>query len=402
MIPTSIIRFWFLGLFSWVLLGVGIYLGHKWYQRAWSYDFNLHRSYFDPHIGNNYETFLLAVAVSLLFWALAGGVIVRGILSLFTNPKDSAGDALPKRARHGAREHRLSRPDGSELRIEYYGREDAPPIILTHGWGANSTEWDYLKKDLAGDFQLIVWDLPGLGRSTRPTNRDYSMENLSRDLEAVLRLAGDRPAVLLGHSIGGMITLTFCHLFPQALRARVRAIALVQTTYTNPVRTTNMAALFTALERPVIVPLLHLTIWLSLLVWLSNWMSYLNGSAFLSTKSSGFAGTETWEELNFVTRFQLQASPAVLARGMFAMLRYDATAALKSINIPALVLAGDRDPVCTPEASERLQRDIPGARMAQLAPAKHMGLIEHHTHFAKIVSQFSASCLEPNSPHSQS
>jgi hypothetical protein len=38
MIPTSIIRFWFLGLFSWVLLGAGIYLSHKWYQRAWSYD----------------------------------------------------------------------------------------------------------------------------------------------------------------------------------------------------------------------------------------------------------------------------------------------------------------------------------------------------------------------------
>jgi pimeloyl-ACP methyl ester carboxylesterase len=247
-----------------------------------------------------------------------------------------------------------------------------------------------------------VWDLPGLGRSTRPTNRDYSMENLSGDLAAVLGLAGERPAVLLGHSIGGMITLTFCRLFPEALRAKVKAIALVQTTYTNPVRTTKMAGFFTAMERPVIVPLLHLTIWLSPLVWLSNWMSYLNGSALLSTKSSGFAGTETWEELNFVTGLQLQASPAVLARGMFGMLRYDATVALKAINVPALVLAGDRDPVCAPEASERMQRDIPGAQMAHLAPAKHMGLIEHHTHFAKIVSQFSASCLQPNSPHSKS
>jgi pimeloyl-ACP methyl ester carboxylesterase len=131
--------------------------------------------------------------------------------------------------------------------------------------------------------------------------------------------------------------------------------------YLHPVRTTKMASFFTALERPVIVPLLHLTIWLSPLVWLSNWMSYLNGSAFLSTKSSGFAGTETWEAPDFVTRFQLQASPAVLAQGMFGMLRYDATAALKAIKVPALVLAGNRDPVCTPEASERMQRDIPGA-----------------------------------------
>ena len=117
-----------------------------------------------------------------------------------------------------------------------------------------------------------------------------------------------------------------------------------------------MASLLTALKRPVLIPLLYLTIWLSPLIWLSNFMSYRNGSALLSTKSSGFAGSETLEELEFVTRFQLQASPAVLARGMFGMLRYDATAALKAISVPALVLAGNKDSVCKPEASERMQR----------------------------------------------
>ena len=78
MIPTSIIRVWFLGLFSWILLGLGIYLSHKWYQRAWSYDFNLHRSYFDPHIGNNHETLLLAVVI--------GGLIAR----LFSRPEEGS------------------------------------------------------------------------------------------------------------------------------------------------------------------------------------------------------------------------------------------------------------------------------------------------------------------------
>src|ERR1700721_750146 len=261
MIPTSIIRIWLLGLLSWILLGVGIYLSHKWYQQAWSYDFKIQRSYFDAHIGYNHHTLLLFVAACLLFSVLAGGLLVRAIISFFTKAKNPKRVGhLPAKSREGATIYRLDRPDGSQLRGECYGREGAPPIILTHGWGANSTEWDYLKKELADGFRLIVWDLPGLGRSTRPTNRDYSLENLSRHLEAVLALAGDQPAILLGHSIGGMITLTFCRLFPKALGDRVRAIALVQITYTNPGRTTNMAGLLTALERPVIVPLLHLTI----------------------------------------------------------------------------------------------------------------------------------------------
>jgi hypothetical protein len=141
MIPTSIIRIWFLALFSWILLGLGIYLSHKWYQHAWSYDFNLQRSYFDPHIGNNHETRLLIVAACLLFLVLGGGLVVRGILSLLTKGKNpKAVGQLPKKSREGATISQLGRPDGSQLRVECYGREGAPPIILTHGWGANSTE----------------------------------------------------------------------------------------------------------------------------------------------------------------------------------------------------------------------------------------------------------------------
>ena len=83
-----------------------------------------------------------------------------------------------------------SAPDGSELQIEFYGPEDGTPIVLTHGWGLDSREWNYLKRDLSDHFRLIVWDEPGLGKSTPPTNRDYSLENLARDLEAVLGLAG--------------------------------------------------------------------------------------------------------------------------------------------------------------------------------------------------------------------
>jgi pimeloyl-ACP methyl ester carboxylesterase len=291
---------------------------------------------------------------------------------------------------------RLGRPDGSELQVECYGPEDAPPIILTHGWGTDRTEWDYLRPALAGRFRLIAWDLPGLGCSIRPASQDYRLENLAHDLEAVLGLAGDRPAVLLGHSIGGMIILTFCRLFPGALGTRVRGLALVQTTYTNPVRTTTLASLFTALERPVLVPLLRLTIFLSPLVWLTNWLSYLNGSAHLSTIGSGFAGTETWKQVDHFTRLGVKAWPAVLARGMFGMLRYDATATLKTIPVPTLVIAGDQDPVCKPQASDRMHQEIPGSQLTVLQPARHMGLVEHHKRFAERVSQFTMACLRPD------
>jgi hypothetical protein len=64
-----------------------------------------------------------------------------------------------------------------------------------------------------------------------------------------------------------------------------------------------------------------------------------------------------------------------MALGMLGRLRYDTTATLKAINVPASLLARDRVPVCKPEASERIGRELPGAQLAKLAPAKHMGVI---------------------------
>jgi pimeloyl-ACP methyl ester carboxylesterase len=205
-------------------------------------------------------------------------------------------------------------------------------------------------------------------------------------------VAGGRPAVLVGHSIGGMISLTHAKLFPEAWGTRVCGLVLVHTTYTNPVRTTSMAGLKTALQKPLIEPLLHLTIALSPLVRVMNKLSYWNGSAHRSSEKSGFSGNETRGQLDFVASYTPRTSPAVLARGMFGMLRYDATDVLRTITSPTLVVAGDRDPVCKPEASERMRADIPAAELLTLSPAKHEGLIEHHGPFAEAVRSFVLRC----------
>ncbi|QSJ14322.1 hypothetical protein JYQ62_20605 [Nostoc sp. UHCC 0702] len=41
---------------------------------------------------------------------------------------------------------RLSQPDGSVLQVEFFGPSDGQPIIMSHGWGPNSTVWYYAKR----------------------------------------------------------------------------------------------------------------------------------------------------------------------------------------------------------------------------------------------------------------
>jgi pimeloyl-ACP methyl ester carboxylesterase len=392
MIPSAIIVVWLSGLLSVGLIGGGAALVWAWYRDAWVSNAVLDRTVFDPQLGLNWPTAMLAVGICLLVWAVAGGLLLRLVAAL--KPGRQPTDDNPKHSRDG-HVHRLERPDGTVLQVESYGPSDAPPLILTHGWGTTSTEWYYLKRQLGQRFRLIVWDLPGVGRSTRPRNRDYSLDAFADHLDAVLRFVG-KPAILVGHSIGGMTILTFCKRFPEALGTRVLGLVLVHTTYINPVRTARFGRFFSALERPLIVPLLHLTVALSPLVLLMNWLSYLNGSLQVANHVSGFVGASCWPKVDFVSQYNLTLSQAVLARGMLGMLGYDGRPALPLIRVPTLIVPGDRDPACTPEASAYLHQQIVASQLAPLSSAKHMGHMEHNRQFTTLMETFAGAVLLPS------
>lgn len=364
-LPLDFLLRWLSGLLSIALLGGGIYILHECYSE----------DLITFPIDTLRDRAWLIAGWTMLIWSLVGFLPIA-LLRRF-------GRDEPKMWRTKETQ-RIARPDGSEIHVEFYGSPDAPPLILTHGWGPNSTIWYYAKKQLADRYRLIVWDLPGLGKSTKPQNRDYSIERYARDLAAVLALA-ERPAILLGHSMGGMILLTFCRLFPEQLGSRVAGLILTDTTYTNPLKTTIASGLLTRLQKPLIEPLLHLTIWLSPLLWLMSGLSYLNGLMYLTTEISGFTGHETRGQLDFATRLGLLGSPGVLARGVLAMLRFDETATLPTIAIPVQVIAGRSDISTRFDAHQRMSEAIPGAKLVALRPGGHMALIERHTQFADAV-----------------
>lgn len=195
-----------------------------------------------------------------------------------------------------------------------------------------------------------------------------------RDWEAVLALVGDQPAILLGHSMGGMILLTFCRLFPEHMGDRVAGLILVDMTYTNPLKTAILHQILPSLQKPIIEPLLYVTIALAPLAWLMSLLSYFNGSMYLTTEISGFTGRETRGQLDFSTRLALIASPGVLSRGALAMLKFDETQTLPQISIPVQIIVGKSDIATRPWAHHHLNQTLPNSELVVLQPAGHMGL----------------------------
>jgi pimeloyl-ACP methyl ester carboxylesterase len=393
--PAAVLGCWFRGILAIAILAGGAWLVYHWYDslpvtvilrtpengsseparrltpwervRAWS-----------P--GLNKETAALACGTLLLLGSFSGRTLNRRLF-LKSDPK-SVPDSPVGESRL------IDRPDGTKLYVETSGTPRGPTVVLTHGWGTDKTEWLWLQREWGTRYRLVAWDLPGLGRSSYPANKDFSLDKMAGDLRAVIEATSTEPVILVGHSIGGMIMLTFCRLYPELLGRAVTRMVIVHSTFTNPLRTMKYAPLMSALQKPLIEPLLYLQIAFSPLVRVMNWLSYWNGSTHNSVARDGFGGTETREQLDFVARYSLQVSPAVLARGSFGMLRYDATQTLRSIPIPVLVVAGDQDPITTAEASQRMSTEIPATRLQTLKPARHYGMIEHHVAFAGSAEAF--------------
>ncbi|MCH2429058.1 MAG: alpha/beta hydrolase [Acidimicrobiales bacterium] len=97
---------------------------------------------------------------------------------------------------------------GTALASETRG-PDGPtghPVVATTGWANDRHVWSSMVDDLAANHAVTTWDLRGHGDSETPAPGEYTRAHALGDLTAVLDHAG-RPAVLMGHSLGGYLSL---------------------------------------------------------------------------------------------------------------------------------------------------------------------------------------------------
>ena len=285
--------------------------------------------------------------------------------------------------------------DGVEasLYVERRGAGSGVPLVLTHGWGLDSTIWDYASRALGTRHPLVVWDLPGLGRSTvKPTG--VTLPAFAEDLRRVVMSSGDERVVLVGHSIGGMTIQTLVRDHPDFVRDHVAGVVLINTTYTNPLRTMIFPGLLKALQKPVLEPVFHLIAWLQPLFWLGAWQGYLSGSAHMANRL-GFGRYVTRSQLEHTTLLATRNPPAVQALGNLAMFHWDATGALRDLGVPLLALGGALDIVTKPDASQVMAADAPSVELGVIDGVNHMGFLERADSYHLAIETFVASLPAP-------
>lgn len=115
----------------------------------------------------------------------------------------------------------LVRPDGSRIFYRLMGRDTgAPPLVLVHGWCSNHTHWAHQIRHFRRRHPVLVLDRRGHGRSTT-SGCGHDASTHAADIAAVVRAAGLKRVVAIGHAGGGAGTLEFIRANPRLVRAGV-------------------------------------------------------------------------------------------------------------------------------------------------------------------------------------
>jgi pimeloyl-ACP methyl ester carboxylesterase len=134
------------------------------------------------------------------------------------------GKATPDGARAG--ESRTVNLGGPVHYVDYGGPDDGPTVVLVHGLGGSHLNWDLFAPLLSPHARVLALDLPGFGLS-EPGERRTTVHDNVRVLDRFLAEVADTPAVLVGNSMGGMISILQTAAEPQSVSGLVLLDAAV-------------------------------------------------------------------------------------------------------------------------------------------------------------------------------
>ncbi len=262
---------------------------------------------------------LLGVAAVLLFVLLLG----RKMVLLFRRPA-----VEEPRLSTSVRAHTITTRDRHTIFVDAVGPREEFSLVFCQGWEVTSEVWHYLKKSrrLERLGRLITWDLPGIGKSGKPT-RPVSLDSLARSLRDVIEQEGGRRVILIGLGAGGLIVLQLCRLFPDLLQRRLIGLALIDTPMTALSRPPALLR-FAAAISPLIIALQRLVYW--------------SGLGHLTIALLSFGGQESRGQLDLVVRSWLNLSPQTILAYATACSDFNPLDVLQSIPLPLLVLHGKR------------------------------------------------------------
>ena len=147
---------------------------------------------------------------------VAAGVLLVGAT---WSTRAQASAAPPQAGRKGEKSS-FAKLDRMRVHYQSAGKGDEA-LVFVHGWTCDASFWRMQTPAFEARTRVIAIDLPGHGLSDKPEGVAYTMDLFARATEAVMREAGVRRAVLVGHSMGVPVIRQFYRRYPEKTLALV-------------------------------------------------------------------------------------------------------------------------------------------------------------------------------------
>jgi 4,5:9,10-diseco-3-hydroxy-5,9,17-trioxoandrosta-1(10),2-diene-4-oate hydrolase len=254
--------------------------------------------------------------------------------------------------------------------IHYARAGSGSPVLLVHGLAGSHHDWDGLGPDLgAAGFETIALDLPGHGESGKPQRRDlYHIENVFDSFAGWIHsLKFTEPLTIIGHSLGGYLTLEYALRYPR----NVRAMVLIAPFYTQEQLSTFLR--FGMREEAI-----NALAYNAVPGWLYRLLVAL--SSFTLIEGQGLGHGLTKEVREQTVRDYQRVAPAAFQLPLTAR---NLEPELDQINAPALVIYGARDRTLKPRYFPVLGERLPHVREIRL----NAGHVLHQSHATALAPQ---------------
>ena len=263
--------------------------------------------------------------------------------------------------------------DGLKLHVQDYGGVGKPPILCVHGSAAHAHWFDFVASGLKDDYHILAPDQRGHGDSEwdRSTNPAYHYDRYAADLHELTEKLDLRDFILVGHSMGGLVSTVYASTYP----GRARAFIMVDSSLNMPTeRIANMNAVGSR----------EGSSYASADEFLANYKIRPSGSTATPdmVRHLGMHSGRQYEDGRWRNKVDRNVYALRVARNLIPC--------WANIKIPALLLKGDRSNRISPEILAEVRALAPQVQVGEVAGCDHHVTLDNPPGFVAACKQWIA------------
>lgn len=261
--------------------------------------------------------------------------------------------------------------NGVKLHVQDYGSAGKTPILCLHGSAANAHWYDFVAGGLTGDYHVLAPDLRGHGDSEwdRSASPRYTYDDYAADIHALTEKLDLRDFILVGHSMGGLVSTVYASTYP----GRAKAFIMIDSSLNMP---SDRIATMNA-------------------VGAREGASYADKNEFVSKFKIRPAGSSATPDIvrhlahHACRQFDDGRWRNKVDRNVYALrIGRNLIPCWERIKIPALLMRGDRSQRITPEIIAAVRSHAPQVLVDEVAGCDHHVTLDNPLGFVEAARKF--------------